>query len=127
MDERVATLLSDLSRGESLSPAELQRCARRANWLPEFSADQFAEFLTAVGKLPLPQAAVTDRLLGVWLAAAVQARRQALARGSGITDDAAVAFAIAAVYPELGKPSRARGQLLVWLAVGARPSELDLL
>ena len=127
MDERVAALVADLGRGEALSPAELQRCARRANWLAEFSAAQFAEFLAAVGKLPLPLAPAADRLLGVWLAAAAQARRQALARGAAARDDATVSPAIAPVYRELGKSSHARGQLLVWLAVGAQPAELDLL
>ena len=127
MDERLATLLSDLGRGESLSPADMQRCARRATWFSEFSTALFAEFLAEVGKLNLPLVPVTDRLLGVWLTAAVQARRQRLTREAAqAKSDETVLTNIAPLYRRLGATSRARGQLLVWLAVGAEPAELDL-
>jgi hypothetical protein len=46
MDERLAALLEDLKRAESLSAADVQRCARRSTWFNEFSPAQFAEFLT---------------------------------------------------------------------------------
>ena len=120
MDERLATLLADLRRGESLSPAELQRCERRGSWFSEFPPAQFAEFLSEVGRLPLPLAPAADRLLGVWLAAAVHARRQALARGESSSDSATVSSAIAPLYRELGKSSRARGQLLARDTLGLR-------
>ncbi|HMC12545.1 MAG TPA: hypothetical protein VKH44_14700, partial [Pirellulaceae bacterium] len=72
MDERLATLLADLERADSLSNADLVRAARKANWVAEYSPGQFAELLAAVGKLALPLTPAADRLLANWLVAAVQ-------------------------------------------------------
>jgi hypothetical protein len=128
MDERLAALLDDLKRAESLSAADVQRCARRATWFKEFSTAQFAEFLTEARKLPLPPSPAADRLLAVWLTAAALARRQAAATdpASAAADNSPLSH-VEALYHELGKSSRARGQLLVWLAQGDRPAELQLL
>jgi len=127
VDERLATLLDDLRRAESLSAADQQRCARRANWFSEFSTSQFGAFLAEVGKLPLPLASVADSLLAVWLTAAVHARRQA-AKGLATTYAGdPMLTTIESLYRGLGQSSHARGQLLAWLASGDQPAELQLL
>jgi hypothetical protein len=126
MDERLASLLADLERAESLSGADLHRSARRAAWVAELSSAQLAELLTAVGQLPLPLTPAADRLLASWLVAAVQTRRKAIESGQVTADGAAVLAAIEPVYHRLGSASRARSQLLAWLATGASPAELAL-
>jgi len=73
MDERMATLLADLERAETLAGGELHRAARRGAWVAEFSAGQLSEFLAAVSDLPLPLSPGGDRLLANWLVTAVQA------------------------------------------------------
>src|SRR6059058_4762961 len=90
MDDRLATLLADLERAESLAGADLHRAARRAAWLVEFTAAQLAELLTAVAQLPMPLSAAADRLLANWLVAAVQARRKKLANRKPAAEDTAL-------------------------------------
>lgn len=127
MDERLLALLDDLQRADSLSAAELQRCARRAKWFGEFSSQQFADFLRAASQLPLPPSPAAERLLVAWLSAAGQSRREA--SRSGVSDSAEnsdLLAALEALYRGLGKSSQARGQLLVWLANGRQAAELDL-
>src|SRR5262245_16475901 len=128
MEERLATLLADLERGDELSGAALNRAARRGGWVAEFSSVQFAELLTAVAQLPMPLAASADRLLANWLIAAVLARRTAPPRPpeQAAADAEAVLGIVKDLYHRLGSSSRARGQLLAWLATGGSPAELAL-
>src|SRR4051794_36162696 len=128
MDERVATLIADLERAEDLPATDLHRSARRAAWLDEFSMQQLAELLTAVGALPMPLPSAADRLLANWLAAAVHARRnrdESSAQAAPGAD--AVLATIEPLYRQLGPGSRARAQLLAWLATRAAAAELALL
>jgi hypothetical protein len=127
MDERLATLLDDLQRAATRSAVDLERCARRASWFGEFSRQQFAEFLAAVESQALPLTAAADRLLAAWLTAAVQARRQKLANGQTLAETGEIPLPIAALYRALGAESRARAQLLAWLATSGQPEELKLL
>jgi hypothetical protein len=128
MDERLTTLLADLERAEGLAGAELRRAARRADWVAEFSAAQRAEFLKAISELALPLTAAADRLLTHWLTAAVQSRRQAIeSKPPPANEVVEILESLEALYRELGTASRARGQLLAWLATGATDAELDLL
>src|SRR5436305_8391600 len=127
MDERLATLLADLERAESLAGADLHRAARRAAWVAEFSSAQFAELLTAIAQLPMPLSPAADRLLANWLVMAVQARRKAVeSRQTGAIETETAVTAIELLYRNLQAASRARGQLLAWLAVGASAAELAL-
>jgi len=128
MDERLATLLADLDRAESLSGADLHRAARRAAWLGEFTTAQFAEFLTSVAAMPLPLSPAADRLLANWLLGAVRARRAAT-RVPQIkaSDDSQVLPPLERLYRGLTAASAARGQLLAWLATGGSAAELALL
>src|SRR5881409_2543402 len=127
MDERLATLLADLERAESLAGADLHRAARLAAWVAEFSSAQFAELLTAIAQLPMPLSPAADRLLANWLVMAVQARRKAVeSRQSAAADTQAVITAIEPLYRNLQAASRARGQFLAWLATGGSAAELAL-
>ena len=76
MDQRLATLALDLSRAETLSDAELSRAARRAAWVAEMPVVQLVEFLQDIESLTFPLSTAADRLLALWLLAAVQARRK---------------------------------------------------
>src|SRR5436305_881215 len=125
MDERLATLLADLERAESLAGADLHRAARRAAWVAEFSSAQFAELLTAIAQLPMPLSPAADRLLASWLVMAVQARRKAVESRHPTAENATIT-AIESLYRNLQAASRARGQLLAWLATGASAGELAL-
>jgi hypothetical protein len=93
----------------------------------EFTAAQLTEFLTAVGDVPLPLSPQGDRLLANWLVTAVQARRKAVddRRVNG-PEDARTIAAIEELYHRLGAVSRARGQLLAWLATGGSDVEAEL-
>src|SRR5436305_8378132 len=125
MDERLATLLADLERAESLAGADLHRAARRAAWVAEFSSAQFAELLIAIAQLPMPLSPAADRLLANWLVMAVQARRKAVESHAGSSTDATeIVSAIESLYRNLQAGSGARGQLLAWLATGASAVEL---
>src|SRR5262245_27266366 len=127
MDERLATLLADLERAEKLVGGEFHRSARRSAWVAELSLDQLAEFLAAIGRLELPLSPAADRLLVNWLVAAVHARRKA--KATAMSQEEAldqILRPIEPLYRGLGAASRARGQLLAWLATGASSAELDL-
>ena len=127
MDERLATLLADLERGEQLAGGELHRAARRSGWVAEFSAAQLTECLTAICELPMPLAPAADRLLATWLIAAVQARRKTPPHRQPLASDVdALTNVIKPLYQRLGPLSHARGQLLAWLATGGSPAELAL-
>src|SRR5262245_1446064 len=127
MEERLATLLADLERAESLAGADLHRAARRASWVAEFNVTQFAEMLTAIAQLPMPLSSAADRLLANWLVMAVQARLKAIeSRRDSAADNTVVIAAIESRYRNLQSASRARGQLLAWLATGGSAAELAL-
>src|SRR5262245_52595484 len=127
MEERLATLLADLERAESLAGADLHRAARRASWVAEFTATQFAEMLTAIAQLPMPLSPAADRLLANWLVMAVQARRKAIeSRRESAADNTTAMAAVESLYRNLQSASRARGQLLAWLATGGSAAELAL-
>src|SRR3954471_24527234 len=125
MDERLATLLADLERAESLAGADLHRAARRASWVAEFTSAQFAELLTAIAQLPMPLAPAADRLLANWLVTALQARREAVESRPNPPGDTEITIdPIEPLYRNLQAASRARGQLLAWLATGGSAGEL---
>src|SRR5262245_43309017 len=127
MDERLATLVADLERAETLVGGEFHRSARRSAWVAELSVDQLAEFLTAIGRLELPLTSAADRLLVNWLVAAVHARRKAIATALSREESLEpLLSAIQPLYRGLGASSRSRGQLLAWLATGASTTELEL-
>jgi len=127
MDDRQTTLLSDLRRAESLSGPDWQRSARRAAWLGEFSPEQLTGWLAAASQLP-PLSPAADRLLATWLSAAASAARQsAAAPHQTPADSSAFLPAIEQLYDALGADSRARGQLLAWLANSRVKGALDLL
>src|SRR4051794_10634488 len=114
MDDRLATLLADLERADSLAGSDLHRAARRAAWLGELTTAQFAELLLAISQLPMPLSTQADRLLAGWLVTAVQARRKAVetARAVAHVGDEQVLRALEPLYRNLASSSRARGQLL---------------
>jgi hypothetical protein len=127
MDERLKTLLDDLRRSESLAGAELHRAARRAAWVAEFSPEQLAGFFTEIATLQMPLAPAADRLLANWLVGAFQARRKAVAAAAAAPGNiASVVTPAEQLYRGLANASRARGQLLAWLAIGGSQLELDL-
>ncbi len=127
MDERLATLLADLERAESLAGADLHRAARRAPWVAELTPAQLAELLTAIAQLPMPLSLAADRLLANWLVMAVQARRKAVElRKDAAAGSTQTIQAVESLYRNLQAASRSRGQLLAWLATGGSAGELAL-
>jgi hypothetical protein len=128
MEERLATLIADLERAEEYSAAELNRSARRATWVLEFTPSQLEEFFRQVSESSLPLTEAGDRLLATWLVAAVQARRKAAEEGKPIdpVEAAGVREALRELYEGLKSESRARAQLLAWLSSGGGAEELAL-
>src|SRR6476619_3672 len=128
MEQRLATLIADLENADQFSGPELNRAARRAGWVAEFTPPQLEEFVTAVNQLPMPLSAAGDRLLANWLVAAVQARRKAGAVTIAASAEAVTTLlkSLEVLYRGLGDDSRARGQLLGWLSSGGTAAELAL-
>src|SRR5437764_619265 len=79
MEQRLATLIQDLENADHFSVADLNRAAKRAGWVAEFTLPELDEFFTAVLQLPMPLSVPADRLLASWLVVAVQARRNSSA------------------------------------------------
>jgi hypothetical protein len=127
MDERLASLLSDLTSAGRLTDRELARSLKRAAWVAELGSSQFEELLRGASELPLPLAPQADRLLSVWLASAFQARRKQVRSVLATEESRGIYSAIESVYRRLPPTSHARGQLLAWLAARAEASDLDLL
>jgi hypothetical protein len=129
MDERLATMLADLERADSLAGADLHRAAKRASWVAEFTSAQLAELLVAASQLPMPLSVATDRLLATWLVTALHARRKQLEinLAARAETNEQVLRALEPLYRNLQPASRARGQLLAWLATGGSVAELALL
>src|SRR5690242_9828530 len=128
MEQRLATLIADLENAEQFSGVDLNRAARRAGWVAEFTAPQLEEFFIAVSQLPLPLSAGADRLLANWLLAAVQTRRKNPAQAVSAPADAMTSMlrSLEVLYRGLGSASRARGQLLAWLSSGGALADLAL-
>jgi len=131
MDERLEALLADVARAAELAPVEQARAARRAKWLAEAIPPQLCNFFTAVGELPLPFAEQADALLLAGLSAWVRSQRQQAAKGAAefvrMAADEALAQNAVSLYERLGPQSRARSQLLAWLATAAQPAGLEAL
>jgi hypothetical protein len=123
MEQRLATLIADLENAEQFSGVDLNRAARRADWVAELTSPQLDEFFTTISQLPMPLSAAADRLLANWLVAAVQTRRKTMLPAES---DASILKSLEALYRGLGETSRARGQLLAWLSSGAMAAELAL-
>lgn len=126
MQERFDALLNDLTTATTATGAELHRAARRGAWVAEFSADQLEELLRRIAKLPLPLSEQADRLLANWLMATVQARRKATAGRQPVESTASFQDLVESLYLGLGASSRARAQLLAWLATGGATADLQL-
>src|SRR5262245_32667695 len=114
MDQRLTALLSDLAGADSLTAAELHRASRRSSWLSEASPAELVELFTVIEHLPRPLAPVADRLLTTWLTTLAQSRRQS----PELASPANLTAAVLRLYRQLGASSRARAQLLAWLAMG---------
>jgi hypothetical protein len=126
MDERLVTLIQTLEGAADLSGPDLHRAARRSAWVAEFTDEQLGEFLSAVSELPPPLSPAADRRLAAWLVAAVQTRRKQLPAQVEAAGEA-LRGTIETLYERLGPESRARGQLLAWLATGGAAGDLELL
>jgi hypothetical protein len=123
MEQQLVTLIADLENADQFAGADLNRAARRAGWVAEFTLPQLEEFFVAVSQLPLPLSAAGDRLLANWLVAAVQARRK-----MSVSAEVAPTMlkSLETLYRGLGEASRARAQLLAWLSSGGTAAELAL-
>ncbi|MFN0018644.1 MAG: HEAT repeat domain-containing protein [Pirellulaceae bacterium] len=122
MDDRLKTLLADISRVNELPPAERGRCLKRSGWLAEAEPPDQAEFAAALLKQNVPLDEPADELLRAVLGKLVALRRTAAGRASSELKGALVQL-----YRHLGPPSRARAQVLAWLALGGSESELQQL
>src|SRR6187455_228175 len=119
MDDRLKTLLADISRVSELPTAEQARRLKRAGWLAEAESPEQAEFTVALLKLNVPLDEPADELLRAVLGKVAAQRRTATGLSSPDLRDALIQL-----YRHLGPPSRARGQILAWLALGGSRSEL---
>src|SRR5688572_7566176 len=109
MDDRLRALLEDLKRVSTLPLADRSRCARRASWLAEATAEEQREFLSAVRELPLPLEEPQDVLLKAALTSLVQKRQEqaAASQWQGNRDEhAELTPEVVALYRWLGPPSR---------------------
>jgi hypothetical protein len=122
MDDRLKTLLSDIGRVSELSAADRARCLKRAGWLAEEKPREQAEFAAALLGLNVPLDEPADELLRAVLGKLAAQRRTAPGESS-----AELCEALVQLYRHLGPPSRARAQVLAWLALGGLPVELSVL
>lgn len=113
MDERLATFLADLARGDALAGPDLVRAQRRTAWLAEAAEPERTAFLAALAELPAPLSLQADQLLTAALAQSIRAGHAA-PQGP----------CVRRLYRHWGEASHARGQLLAWLA--ARGADDDL-
>ncbi|MDX1943982.1 MAG: HEAT repeat domain-containing protein [Pirellulaceae bacterium] len=119
MTPRLAALLADLDRADTLAGPDQARAARRAEWLTEASTPELAEFLGELAPRAATLSAAADRLLALSFAAVVRERRK-----TPVADDEALVEAIERLYLGLDPQFSARAQLLAWLATGASPTQL---
>ena len=122
MDDRLKTLLADISRVGELPAADRARYLKRAGWLAEEKPAEQAEFAAALLLLNVPLAEPADELLRAVLGKLAAQRRTAAGASNDELRDALVQL-----YQHLGPPSRARAQILAWLALGGSSFELALL
>jgi hypothetical protein len=130
LSERLQALLDDLRRGSDLSPQDLNRALRRANWLIEAPRDEWPAFFAGVAEIELPLSANTDRLLTEVIAVMVQQRRQALATGEkreSLVADQPLLGVMQQLYLQLPQRSAAKAPILTWLAAGGTDEQLALL
>lgn len=120
MDDRLTTLLDDLTRVGELSAADKSRLARRAAWLGEAPPPAQQEFLAALLTLTVPLEEPADDLLRAMLAGLAKSRW-----GAELPAD--YCQSVSRLYTHLGPPSRARGQLLAALASGGSTDEVTTL
>ena len=123
MDARLETLLANISRVSELPAAERSRCLKRTGWLAEEKPLEQTEFAAALLELNVPLDETADELLRAVLGKLAAQRRAAVVRES-ITE---LRDGLIEVYRHLGPPSRARTQILAWLALSGSPAELSLL
>lgn len=119
MDDRLKTLLADISRISELPSADRARCLKRAGWLAESEPPDQAEFAAALLTMNVPLEEPADELLRAVLAKLAAQRRAAAGK-----DHSEAHEAILQLYRHLGPPSRARAQILAWLAFGGSREEL---
>jgi hypothetical protein len=122
MDDRLKTLLSDISRVSELPTADRARCLKRGGWLAEAEPPEQAEFATALLKLNVPLDEPADELLRAVLGKLAAQRRTAAGASNFELRETLIEL-----YCHLGPPSRARAQILAWLALGGSQAELRLL
>src|SRR6185295_12588567 len=118
MDDRLKTLLADIGRVSELPAAERARCLKRAGWLADAEPPEQVEFAAALLKLNVPLEEPADELLRAVLAKLTAQRRTAARPSSPELREGLVQL-----YRHLGPPSRARAQVLAWLALGGSPAE----
>jgi hypothetical protein len=123
MPPRLQALLEDLARADSLAGPDLVRAERHAAWLAEATGEELAEFLAAIAERPLPLGETSDRLFARALAAVVRQRRKSPASGQ---DDLPIDL-VDRLYRQLGGQSKARAQLLAWLATAGGREHLQVL
>lgn len=114
MDDRLTTLLSDIGRVSELPTAERARCLKRAGWLAEAEPPEQAEFAGALLKLNVPLDEPADELLRTVLGKLAAQRKAAVSKPESQLQET-----LLQLYRHLGPPSRARAQILPWLALGA--------
>lgn len=122
MDDRLKTLLADFSRVNELPPAERARCLKRSGWLAEAEVQDQAAFANAFLGQNVPLEEPADELLRAALAKLAAQRRTLAGKSSPELREALVKL-----YRHLGPPSRARAQILAWLALGGERAELQML
>lgn len=121
MDERLKALLADISRVSELPVAERARCLKRAGWLAEAEAAEQAEFVAELLKSNVPLDEPADQLVRAVLVKLTAQRKTPAGKFSPELRDS-----LTHLYRHLGSPSRARAEVLVWLALG-EPAEIAIL
>lgn len=122
MDDRLKTLLSNIGRVSDLPAADRARCLKRAGWLAEAEPAEQAEFAAALLGQNVPLDEPADELLRGVLGK-LAAQRRTAARESSPD----LRAALLQLYRHLGPPSRARAQILAWLALGGTQAEVQML
>ncbi len=120
MDDRLKTLLSDIGKVSELPAVDRARCMKRAGWLAEAEPLEQTEFAAALLLLNVPLDDPADELLRAVVGKLAAQRRTATGESNSELREALIKL-----YSHLGPPSRARGQILAWLAVGGKEAELQ--
>jgi len=120
MEERLQTLLTDISKAAELSPAEFNHSLKRSRWLADAANEPLTEFVSAICELPSPLSQPADHLLRLAFENLVSRRRANVAHVA--TPE--VIAAATRCYTHLGTQSAARPQLLAWLSLGRSVPEV---